>query len=224
MKCQPWNFLQCPIYIINSVDNIKSPFYTLQPRQYHSFIRNFSPLWKSQLVYFLSVLVLNHNVFGSTHSLSTLALFSLSSSFLFLSFFFIIVFSLEKPDCVLCSDVKTIASRASANLTKAAFKKRFYETASPVVVRDMPGYGDTEHSFEKFMEFYHTHQAALEEDTCEFRKNGVNNESLQNIAEFLGNWKHYQPNGEIIGWLVYCRDHITFYYGLTVQLSESINM
>lgn len=108
----------------------------------------------------------------------------------------------EKPDCVLCSDVKTIASRASANLTKAAFKKRFYETASPVVVRDMPGYGDTEHSFEKFMEFYHTHQAALAEDTCEFRKNGVNNESLQNIAEFLGNWKHYHPNGEIIGWKV----------------------
>ena len=128
----------------------------------------------------------------------------------FCHFFFIIVFSLEKPDCVLCSDVNTIASRASANLTKAAFKKRFYDTASPVVVRDMPGYGDTEHSFEKFMEFYHTHQAALEEDTCEFRKNGVNNESLQNIAEFLGNWKHYQPNGEIIGWLVYCGDHITF--------------
>ena len=200
-------------------------FFTLQTRQYHSFIRNFSPLWKSQLVYFLSVLVLNHNVFGSTHSLSTLALFSLSSSFLFLSFFFIIIaFSLEKPDCVLCSDVNTIASRTSANLTKAAFKKRFYDTASPVVVRDMPGYGDTEHSFEKFMEFYHTHQAALEEDTCEFRKNGVNNESLQNIAEFLGNWKHYQPNGEIIGWLVYCRDHITFYYGLTLQLSELINM
>lgn len=108
----------------------------------------------------------------------------------------------EKPDCVMCSEVKTIASRTSANLTKAAFKNRFYDSASPVVVRDMPGYRDAEHSFEKFMEFYRSHQAALEEDTCELRKNGVTNESIQNVAEFLGKWDHYQPNGDIIGWKV----------------------
>lgn len=103
--------------------------------------------------------------------------------------------------------MKKIASRSSANLTKTAFKKRFYDTASPVVVRDMPGYGDAEHSFEKFMEFYHANQAALEKDACEFNTNGAKNESVKSLAEFLKNWDHHKPNGNIIGWLVFGVNH-----------------
>lgn len=108
----------------------------------------------------------------------------------------------EKPDCTICQGLKKIATRSSTNLTKAAFKKRFYDTAFPVKVRDMPGYGDVGHSFEKFMEFYHANQADLEQGACEFKINGVVNESVKSLADVLKNWDHYMPAGNIIGWLV----------------------
>ena len=106
----------------------------------------------------------------------------------------------EKADCALCEGVKKIASRSSANLTKAAFKKRFYDTAMPVVVRNMPGYGDVEHSFEKFMEFYQANKADLEHDACEFKINGGINDSTTSLAEVLEGWDHYKPEGNILGW------------------------
>lgn len=108
----------------------------------------------------------------------------------------------EKPDCAICQGLEKIASRSSANLTKASFKKNFYDTAFPVMVRNMPGYGDVEHSFEKFMEFYHANQADLEQDACEFKINGAVNESAKSLTEVLENWNHYKPAGNIIGWLV----------------------
>ena len=106
----------------------------------------------------------------------------------------------EKADCALCEGVKKIASRSSANLTKAAFKKRFYDTAFPVVVRKMPGYGDVEHSFEKFMAFYQDNKADLEQDACEFKINGGINDSITSLAEVLESWDHYKPGGNILGW------------------------
>lgn len=106
----------------------------------------------------------------------------------------------EKADCALCEGVKKIASRSSANLTKAAFKKRFYDTAMPVVVRNMPGYGDVEHSFEKFMEFYQANKADLEQDACEFKIHGGINDSTTSLAEVLEGWDHYKPEGNILGW------------------------
>ena len=39
-KCQLFNSIQWPIYIINSVNNIKLPCYTLPLMQHHSFFRN----------------------------------------------------------------------------------------------------------------------------------------------------------------------------------------
>ena len=36
--------LQRPIYVFNSVDNTKLPYYTLPPAQHHSFFRNLLPL------------------------------------------------------------------------------------------------------------------------------------------------------------------------------------
>lgn len=110
----------------------------------------------------------------------------------------------EKADCALCEGVKKIASRSSANLTKDAFKKRFYDTAMPVVVRSMPGYGDVDHSFEKFMEFYQANKADLEQDACEFKINGGVNDSITSLAGVLESWDHYKPDGNILGWLVLC--------------------
>lgn len=98
--------------------------------------------------------------------------------------------------------IKKIASHSSANLTKSTFKKRYYDPGYPVVVRDMPAYGDAEHSFEKFMEFFHANQADLEEDACEFFTNGALNESVKNLTEFLESWDHYMPEGKNIAWLV----------------------
>ena len=112
----------------------------------------------------------------------------------------------EKADCALCEGVKKIASRSSANLTKAAFKKRFYDTAMPVVVRSMPGYGDVDHSFEKFMEFYQANKADLEQDACEFKINGGVNDSITSLAQVLESWDHYKPDGNILGWLVLWQD------------------
>ena len=106
--------------------------------------------------------------------------------------------------------MKSVASRSSANLTKAAFKKRFYDTAFPVIVRNMPSYGDTEHSFEKFMEFYHANQADMEQDACEFNINGAVNESVKSLAGLLENWDHYKPDGNILGWLVFCGHFLPF--------------
>lgn len=98
--------------------------------------------------------------------------------------------------------MKKIASRSSANLTKAAFKKRYYDTGYPVVVGDMPAYGDAEHSFEKFMAFFRANQADLEQDACEFFTNGAANESVKNLTEFLVSWDHYKPEGNTIAWFV----------------------
>ena len=108
----------------------------------------------------------------------------------------------EKPDCTLCQGVQKIASRVSANLTKSAFKKRYYDTGFPVVVRNMPAYGDTEHSVETFMEFYRTNQADLEQDACEFYTNGAKNESIKSLTEFLKDWDHYKAAGNTKAWLV----------------------
>lgn len=66
----------------------------------------------------------------------------------------------------------------------------------------MPGYGDAEHSFEKFMEFYRANQADLEQDACEFRINGAVSESAKSLTEVLENWDHYKPAGNILAWLV----------------------
>lgn len=108
----------------------------------------------------------------------------------------------DKPDCELCKSVKKIAARSSANLTKAAFKRRYYDTGYPVLVRNMPAYGDTEHSFEKFMTFFKENQADLELDACEFYTNGALNESVKSLTEFLAEWNHYQAAGKTISWLV----------------------
>lgn len=108
----------------------------------------------------------------------------------------------EEPDCELCKSVKKIAARSSANLTKATFKRRYYDTAYPVLVRNMPAYGDTEHSFEKFMTFFKENQADLEHDACEFYTNGALNESVKSLTEFLAEWSHYEAAGKIISWLV----------------------
>lgn len=98
--------------------------------------------------------------------------------------------------------MKKIAARSSANLTKAAFKRRYYDTGYPVLVRNMPAYGDTEHSFEKFMTFFKENQADLEHDACEFYTNGALNESVKSLTEFLAEWNHYQAAGKTISWLV----------------------
>lgn len=111
--------------------------------------------------------------------------------------------------------MKKIASRSSVNLTKTAFKKRFHDTALPVVVRNMPGYGDAEHSFEKFMDFYHANKADLEQDACEFKINGGVNDSITSLAEVLESWDHYKPDGNILGWLVL--------YGQIVLLQLSVS-
>ena len=68
------------------------------------------------------------------------------------------------------------------------------------MVRNMPGYGDAEHSFEKFMEFYHANQADMEHDACEFNSNGAFDKSVKSLSEMLENWDHYNPSGNIIGW------------------------
>ena len=44
-KRQLWNSIQWPFYVINTVDNTKLPFYTLQPMQHHGFFRNYDLLW-----------------------------------------------------------------------------------------------------------------------------------------------------------------------------------
>ena len=44
-KCQLWNSIQWPFYVINTVDNTKLPFYTLLPMQHHGFFRNYDLLW-----------------------------------------------------------------------------------------------------------------------------------------------------------------------------------
>lgn len=98
--------------------------------------------------------------------------------------------------------MKKIAARSSANLTKATFKRRYYDTGYPVLVRNMPAYGDTEHSFEKFMTFFKENQADLEHDACEFYTNGALNESVKSLTEFLAEWNHYQAAGKTISWLV----------------------
>ena len=113
-----------------------------------------------------------------------------------------ISFFLEKPDCALCQTVKKVASRSSGNLTKTTFKKRYYDTGFPVVVRNMPFYGDTGHSFEKFMEFFRANQADMEKDACEFFTNGATNETVKNLTEFLQDWDHYKPEGNTLSWLV----------------------
>ena len=66
----------------------------------------------------------------------------------------------------------------------------------------MPGYGDVEHSFEKFMEFYQANKADLEQDACEFKINGGINDSITSLAGVLESWDHYKPEGNILGWLV----------------------
>jgi len=108
----------------------------------------------------------------------------------------------EKPDCALCQAVKKVASRSSANLTKTAFKKRYYDTGFPVVIRNMPAYGDREHSFEKFMEFFRENQAGMEKDACEFFTNGATNETVKNLTEFLQDWDHYKPEGNTLSWKI----------------------
>lgn len=108
----------------------------------------------------------------------------------------------DKPDCELCKSVKKIAARSSANLTKAAFKRRYYDTGYPVLVRNMPAYGDTEHSFEKFMTFFKENQADLKHDACEFYTNGALNESVKSLTEFLAEWNHYQAAGKTISWKI----------------------
>lgn len=96
--------------------------------------------------------------------------------------------------------MKKIASHSSANLSKSAFKKRFYDTGLPVIVRDMPGYADTEHSFEKFMKLFRANQVDLEQDACEFYSNGVLDESVQNLTSFLTGWDHYKAEGNTLSW------------------------
>ena len=41
---RPLNCLRWPIYVINSVDNTKLPWYTLPPTQHHSFFKNLIPI------------------------------------------------------------------------------------------------------------------------------------------------------------------------------------
>ena len=45
LKCQLFNSLRWPLYLINSVDNTKLPCYTLPPTQHHSFCRKLPPLF-----------------------------------------------------------------------------------------------------------------------------------------------------------------------------------
>ena len=66
----------------------------------------------------------------------------------------------------------------------------------------MPGYGYTEHSFEKFMDFFNANQADMEQDACEFYTNGALNESIKSLTEFLQGWNHMEPAGNTISWLV----------------------
>ena len=48
LEMSAWNSLRWPIYVINSVDGILLPCYTLPPTQHHSFFRNLSPFFISQ--------------------------------------------------------------------------------------------------------------------------------------------------------------------------------
>lgn len=110
------------------------------------------------------------------------------------------LFVQEERDCSLCQTVRKISSHSSANLSKSAFKKRFYDTGLPVIVKDMPGY--TGHSFEKFMELFHANQVDLEQDACEFYSNGDLDESVQNLTSFLTSWDHYKAEGNTLSWKI----------------------
>ena len=65
-KRQPLNSLRWPIYVFNSVDDIKLPRYTLPPTHHPSFFRNLPPswltanqLWRQMIVSVARVLVRN---------------------------------------------------------------------------------------------------------------------------------------------------------------------
>ena len=105
------------------------------------------------------------------------------------------------PECAICEDVVKCPIHPVANLTKRWFKRKYYEQGNPVVVRDVPGYVDQNHSFEELQEVFHNNQHDFGKDACEFYAGQGQNESeYKSLQDLMANWEHYKADGKVTGW------------------------
>ena len=103
----------------------------------------------------------------------------------------------------MCEEVNDCPIHPSTNLTKQRFKKKFYDSAIPVVIHDVPGYLDENHTFEELQELYKANKEELEKDICEFyAARGRNSSEFKSLEELMEKWDHYKAEGEVTGWYV----------------------
>lgn len=67
-----------------------------------------------------------------------------------------------------------------------------------MIIRNVSGYGDQNHTYEEFLDVYHANKVNLDKDACEFYLG--QNYTAKILGDLLETWEHHRPDGHVVGW------------------------
>ncbi|XP_048587571.1 uncharacterized protein LOC116619805 [Nematostella vectensis] len=100
------------------------------------------------------------------------------------------------PDCQICEKAIRVPTRSSERLSAESFKKKYFNPGFSVIIANVSGYSDKDHTYEEFVNLYREYKEDMEKDACEI----YDVKNITSLSKLLEGWNHYDPHGKIIAW------------------------